>query len=1472
VDAKKSNMDGLYAQLAKLLGKSGEKPRALSEAEQGVAGSLGSQLIGDDQHEYMQQKSEREGKPIDDSKLPLIPGHHIVGSGYDMTTDTIKSTIFRWSHVGAKRCVDDPQYARPPGLNFGIVDSGKSETTLHLYDNPSKYAAAMCAKAHISGVGACVLDPAVLQVSKMESKNRFYIEDIKVYKSHKIEMVFDSYTTMKTTLPKLVPFECEAVDHREAVNTRKLRCKHATGATANDTKVLSKTGISYSDCCQHNGVKHGGAERHSACESWLPMMKVCAYIDKLHLGRINPEFEGSFSHLDSSFINDVLYLPDCLIDYAQISNDADFFSIGNGFFRVAPPEDIPPSETIPQCNGEDLKALQRFLARYGTSIVTSATFGGRLTRGFEIDKATIMEQSGEGKEEPVLTIIARMVKAENEYLDDRNEPEAAYYKGLMEGQMGRNVFPGAAPAANGAAPAAYGADAPEAATEAVPGAAPAAVPPPGQAASMRGRNAPGLERGQTTDYIKSLLHVSNQVEGGSSLPISTSDTGTFTRKELQEWLLSLRRHGAPIDFYTTKVAEALKHPHMIRAMLLYCGPGVYSKYPEKNTPEMVLEWQSVLFWDLFESRRYKSIPSWSDIHSHECGRTLRRKYYTLINAQQYMALKAQMLFEAEDKQSRALATVEKLGNILDRNYGEWVKGVKTAIDKDDGTPNAAHSTPHDLWGALAAHVEGTKDSSIITAPLVQFLAGSETFLRKCSMMCHNKKGIYLRHTKQMPGAPDKALLTASLYATSKEPPRKDEGGMLALLSTSPPASPPSAPPPAPAPAPASAPASAPAPASASASQARFKRNPAEADPEEEAGEDSTAEKLVVLETYSELAMMVAQNRVAACDVQCATKQSTILDTEYVTNAASDVAIRDLFGAALALSLEYCEGMFIDEKSPAISNIPDDKDPTAEGARSPAALFCAKKMTELERQLCLEYMQMMMQMMATEGGVGFSEVLNSHRFAYMAEQLMARNANYAYLNFPQIASDRRVTVPQDRTPAKLSQNALLGEVAKEKPKAAGGEATSARVLGKANPSREGAMAAKRTKWDPLTQAAQFCAKLLSAAPKPKATSEFDLSLGRSKKEDPTARYEGYLTQWLQTRTKILKEQEERDQITDKGMKTGMDEEIEKLNKQLWCDHYQLNSARIAMELQSVERNMKMSECFMCVRVTEDWTSKETCAFFPKEKEEPFVKEEEEAKKARFLGVRGTVADHAQADLGAISGTGSSIGKDSMAAAAQATRDTLNLLKSPEGALLMVDKWGFQPQQMLSCAGSTINPKEALDEQMTQMQQAMLGPNLAHKDCVDYHKEMMQTMVLKRDKLAQVLGTSRTDFETCEGKEDTECMGEVMQEFIRLRNGVYTDTGHVKREFQPAVAILRGYGSSGTSACIDLNACNTIVQEDYVRDWARRYRRNKQQARHLGLKTGKDLMLPPSYIDTKASRAVAEDFTFTARGNPLFSEFE
>ena len=110
--------------------------------------------------------------------------------------------------------------------------------------------------------------------------------------------------------------------------------------------------------------------------------------------------------------------------------------------------------------------------------------------------------------------------------------------------------------------------------------------------------------------------------------------------------------------------------------------------------------------------------------------------------------------------------------------------------------------------------------------------------------------------------------------------------------------------------------------------------------------------------------------------------------------------------------------------------------------------------------------------------------------------------------------------------------------------------------------------------------------------------------------------------------------------------------------------------------------------------------------------------------------------------------------------------------------MLDKWGFQPQQMLSCAGSTINPKEALDEQMTQMQQAMLGPNLAHKDCVDYHKEMMQTMVLKRDKLAQVLGTSGTDFETCEGKEEGECVGEVMRDFIRLRKLVYTSSGLVR----------------------------------------------------------------------------------------------
>lgn len=226
-----------------------------------------------------------------------------------------------------------------------------------------------------------------------------------------------------------------------------------------------------------------------------------------------------------------------------------------------------------------------------------------------------------------------------------------------------------------------------------------------------------------------------------------------------------------------------------------------------------------------------------------------------------------------------------------------------------------------------------------------------------------------------------------------------------------------------------------------------------------------------------------------------------------------------------------------------------------------------------------------------------------------------------------------------------------------------------------------------------------------------------------------------------------------------------------------------------------------------------------------------------------------------------------------AAAQATRDALNL-RQDNVNLQSLNKWGLMPQEMVTCSGSTVKPKDALKEQMKRMKLAMLGPQIGREDCNDEYRRMMATIVMKRNVLAQVLGTSRTDFKTCDGKGDKDkaCMGEVMDQFEKLRAQVYTSSGKVKSEFQPAIAILRGYGSSGRSSCTDLNYCTTEVQEDYVRSWSRRYRKNKRMARLRKKKFGPDAMRPPAYIDPKAAKSVAASFEFEDRRNPLYSEFK
>ena len=342
--------------------------------------------------------------------------------------------------------------------------------------------------------------------------------------------------------------------------------------------------------------------------------------------------------MDHEFVNDVLQLPDCVIDAEQVINDEDFKDTGPGVFSE--PASFLSEEMLastPQCNAADIRVYNSFFQSYGTDVVTSAVFGGRITTSYEIskDEATKIEGSiydtvkkiirkytktHEVMETPTHTIMSRHAH-DNE---GREFDDADVNVGLDSDDVFFNSF------------VELGSENDNDEEDTHHHHSQKEIP-----------NTHSSSHKISMDDI--LLRVSTSVDGGHALPVSTLGSGSFTRKEIDTWVQSLRNQGSPVRFNTIGIYDLLKHPLMIRAFFLYCGPYGGSVLSERWERSKFLKWQAIWFADIFEPKEYTSLPKWKNLISTQCGQVLRRKYETMINAQEYLRVKADAYVEFRER-------------------------------------------------------------------------------------------------------------------------------------------------------------------------------------------------------------------------------------------------------------------------------------------------------------------------------------------------------------------------------------------------------------------------------------------------------------------------------------------------------------------------------------------------------------------------------------------------------------------------------------------------------------------------------------------------------------------------------------------------------------------------------------------------------------------------------------------------------
>jgi len=396
---------------------------------------------------------------------------------------------------------------------------------------------------------------------------------------------------------------------------------------------------------------------------------------------------------------------------------------------------------------------------------------------------------------------------------------------------------------------------------------------------------------------------------------------------------------------------------------------------------------------------------------------------------------------------------------------------------------------------------------------------------------------------------------------------------------------------------------------------------------------------------------------------------------------------------------------------------------------------------------------------------------------------------------------------------------------------------------------------RSQWDPKEFSVRFCSQLLPVN-RPKGVSRNQIFLLHSK-NDPSARLEKARNEWIALRSKIEELHKEIEEVEDKETRNSKKANVEQLSHELWCSGYKQKLALVALELQAAEQNYEIATCWMCSRLSEGYTIKDTCEFFPEKKVDL-----SKGSSSRFTSLESTVQHEKN--------------KNKMRFRSNKKIETEAAVEG--GGINLLDNFGFGPQEKMLCMGSVVVPKDLNKDVYQRMQQALMGPQMLKSACEISSKLMMKAVDSKRDILAQVVGTYMMDNDKCDPEEKDEekkadCNSKMFRQFARLRNQVFTADGLVKDEWKQAGGALARYGSSGGTICQDINWCASEDAEDYVWRWSRSNRKSELKSKVMKKKLPDGLKKrPPAFHDAEKFKAIAKAFEFPHADNPLWSQLK
>ena len=376
-----------------------------------------------------------------------------------------------------------------------------------------------------------------------------------------------------------------------------------------------------------------------------------------------------------------------------------------------------------------------------------------------------------------------------------------------------------------------------------------------------------------------------------------------------------------------------------------------------------------------------------------------------------------------------------------------------------------------------------------------------------------------------------------------------------------------------------------------------------------------------------------------------------------------------------------------------------------------------------------------------------------------------------------------------------------------------------------------------------------------------------------------RLENARNEWIHVRSVIEKTQKEIQEVEDEETRSDKLEILKLQGQKLWCSMYKQKIALVAMELQASEQNFEIANCWLCARLSEGYTMKDTCEYFPEKAVEPGKSSGSsssfKAVESKFFQKKNHPNKHRHENH-----KNEKDVKNSHSKMRFRTRSEKIVADTSVGSGMIdtLDNYGFGPQEKITCLGSIVFPKEANKDVYERMQEAILGPQMLKSTCQQSQAAIVNLIETKRDILAQVVGTSLIDNDTCDLKEKDEekkadCVSKMFRQFSRLRNQVFTSEGYIRDEWRQARGALSRYGSGGSSVCQDINYCASEDAEDYVWRWSRSNRKSESEMSMQKKKLPDNVKRrPPAYHDAEKFQKIAEAFEFPDAANPLWSQLK